>query len=135
MRPSSPGREVAFSARTPLGLAGDGPRGTRLRRGAIRHSPIKPPVARFIQSTRATGSREMIIWLNGRFLPEEEAVVSVFDRGFLFGDGLFETLRVHRGKPFCWAAHLERLQRGANFLGIKLPFAPQDLLAAARGLV
>jgi len=77
----------------------------------------------------------MIIWLNGRFLPEEEAVVSVLDRGFLFGDGLFETLRVHRGKPFCWLAHLERLQQGANFLGIKLPFAPHDLLTAARGLV
>jgi aminodeoxychorismate lyase len=77
----------------------------------------------------------MIIWLNGRFLPEEEAVVSVLDRGFLFGDGLFETLRVHRGKPFCWLAHMERLQQGANFLGIKLPFAPHDLLAAARGLV
>jgi|ERR1043166_2244668 aminodeoxychorismate lyase len=77
----------------------------------------------------------MIIWLNGRFLPEEEAVVSVLDRGFLFGDGLFETLRVHRGIPFCWTAHLERLQQGANFLGIKLLFTPQDLLAAARGLV
>ena len=37
----------------------------------------------------------VIVFLNGQFLPEEEAMVSVFDRGFLYGDGIFETLRVN----------------------------------------
>ena len=51
----------------------------------------------------------VLIFLNGQFVPEERAVVSVFDRGFLYGDGLFETMRVFKGKPFRWAQHLERL--------------------------
>ena len=73
----------------------------------------------------------MLIFLNGQFVPEEQAVVSVFDRSFLYGDGLFETLRVFNGKPFRWAQHLERLEHGAEFLKIKLPF-PGDAL---RGFV
>lgn len=69
----------------------------------------------------------MLIFLNGQFVPEERAVVSVLDRGFLYGDGLFETMRIFAGKPFRWAQHLERLKRGAEFLKIKLPFAPESL--------
>lgn len=77
----------------------------------------------------------MLIFLNGGFVPEERAVVSVFDRGFLYGDGLFETILVRNGKPFRWAQHLERLQRGADFLKIKLPFAPDALREFARELI
>jgi aminodeoxychorismate lyase len=77
----------------------------------------------------------VLIFLNGQFVPEERAVVSVFDRGFLYGDGLFETMRVFRGKPFRWEQHLERLQRGADFLKIKLPFAPDALRQFAADLV
>jgi aminodeoxychorismate lyase len=73
----------------------------------------------------------MLIFLNGEFVPEERAVVSVFDRSFLYGDGLFETMLIVRGKPFRWEQHLERLQRGADFLKIKLPFRPE----AMRGFV
>jgi aminodeoxychorismate lyase len=51
----------------------------------------------------------------------------VFDRGFLYGDGLFETIHIFNGKPFRWREHLERLQAGAEFLKIKLPFAPEAL--------
>ena len=40
----------------------------------------------------------MIVFLNGQFVPEEQAVVSVFDRSFLYGDGLFETMRVVKGQ-------------------------------------
>ncbi len=61
----------------------------------------------------------MLVFFNGQFLPEAQAVVSVNDRGFLLGDGLFETMRVVRGKPFRFAQHLERLARGADFLKIK----------------
>ena len=57
----------------------------------------------------------MVVFLNGRFLPEAEAVVPVNDRGFMYGDGLFETLRVVNGKPFRMAQHLERMTRGADF--------------------
>jgi len=77
----------------------------------------------------------MLIFLNGQFVPEERAVVSVFDRSFLYGDGLFETMRVFHGKPFRWEQHIERLQRGAGFLGIKLPFTPEALLGFADELI
>jgi len=77
----------------------------------------------------------MIVFINGRFVPEEEAVVSVFDRGFLYGDGLFETIRIFNGKPFRWPQHLERLQSGAAFLKIKLPFAPNKLRGFAGELI
>ena len=64
----------------------------------------------------------MIVFLNGVFIPESEAVVSVNDRSFLYGDGLFETLRVINGRSFRLAQHLERLTRGAEFLKITLPY-------------
>jgi branched-chain amino acid aminotransferase len=67
------------------------------------------------------------VFLNGQFVPEKQAVVSVFDRSFLYGDGLFETMLVHRGKPFRWQQHWERLERGAGFLKIKLPYAAEQL--------
>jgi aminodeoxychorismate lyase len=69
----------------------------------------------------------MIAFLNGRLLPEEQAVVSVLDRSFLYGDGLFETLLIHRGVPFRWSAHFERLEQGAELLNISLPFTAAQL--------
>jgi aminodeoxychorismate lyase len=77
----------------------------------------------------------VLIFLNGEFVPEERAVISVFDRGFLYGDGLFEGVLVRNGKFFRWRLHLDRLQRGADFLKIKLPFAPEALHAFARDLL
>jgi len=77
----------------------------------------------------------VLVFLNGQFLPESQAVVPVNDRGFLLGDGLFETMRVVRGKPFRFAQHLERLARGADFLKIKLPFTPDELKDFAGQLI
>ena len=62
-------------------------------------------------------------------------MVSVFDRGFTYGDGLFETMRVVEGKPFRWDAHLERLNTGADFLGIALPLSPEKLRVSADELI
>lgn len=76
----------------------------------------------------------MIVFLNGQFVPEEQAAVSVFDRSFLYGDGLFETIPVYGGRPFRWAQHLERLSRGAQFLKIDPPFGPKELRGFARDL-
>jgi aminodeoxychorismate lyase len=68
-----------------------------------------------------------VVFLNGELVPEDRAVVSVFDRCFLYGDGLFETLRVRNRIPFLWAEHFERLEQGAEFLGIPLPFSSEAL--------
>jgi aminodeoxychorismate lyase len=66
----------------------------------------------------------MIILLNGELVAEEQALVSAFDRGLLYGDGLFEAVRIFNGKPFRWDQHMERLQRGSDFLGIRIPEPP-----------
>ncbi|HXB59594.1 MAG TPA: aminotransferase class IV [Candidatus Acidoferrales bacterium] len=73
----------------------------------------------------------MLVFLNCKFVPEEKAVVSVFDRAFLYGDGLFETMRIANGRPFRWEQHMQRLQQGARFLRIKLPLPPAKLHAFA----
>jgi len=75
------------------------------------------------------------IFLNGELVPEERAVVSVLDRGFLYGDGLFESMRVFAGKPFRWEQHLQRLANGLKFVRIQLPFDSAALRDAAIQLV
>ena len=69
----------------------------------------------------------MMVFLNGRFLPVGEARVSALDRGFLYGDGIFETLRVVDGRPFLAAEHLRRFRAGAAFLGIPLAWSDAEL--------
>jgi D-alanine transaminase len=59
------------------------------------------------------------VYLNGEFLPSTEAKVSVDDRGFLFADGVYEVIPVHRGRPFRLREHLKRLD--ASLAAIRLP--------------
>ncbi len=75
------------------------------------------------------------VFLNGRFLPENEACIPVMDRSFLYGDGLFETMRVYDLRAFRWTDHLRRLQAGAEVLGIRIPFADEALAAFATELI
>lgn len=77
----------------------------------------------------------MKVVLNGNLVPEEQALVSVFDRGFLYGDGLFETIAVHNRRLFRWPQHVARLHRGAEFLQMSLPCTSTELLRHATDLV
>jgi len=79
--------------------------------------------------------RAPIAFLNGEFLPETTACVPLTDRGWLFGDAVFETLRTHRGEPLFWGEHLARFHRGAQALQIRIPCADQQLARALRTLV
>lgn len=63
----------------------------------------------------------MIVYLNGEWLPQENARIPITDRGFLLADGVFETARLHQGKYFRLAQHLERLDESARTLQIALP--------------
>ena len=74
-------------------------------------------------------------FINGRFVPESEAVVSVLDRSFLYGDGVFETLYAQAGKPFRLDAHLDRLWQGAALLNLRVPLSRAELAAAAQHLL
>ncbi len=75
----------------------------------------------------------MIVWRDGDFVPADEAV-SAADRGYLVGDGVFETLLVDRGRPAFLGAHLTRLNRGARTLEIKIDLAETRVRAAIIGL-
>ena len=63
----------------------------------------------------------MKVYLNGRFVEERFAKVSVFDRSFLYGDGIFETLRAYCGKIFREKEHIDRLKRSAEAIYLPLP--------------
>ncbi|MBE9503035.1 MAG: aminotransferase class IV [Proteobacteria bacterium] len=68
-----------------------------------------------------------IIYINGNFSKADEARVSPFNRGLLYGDGFFETMRSYDGKIFALNEHYERLSATANFLKIPLPFKCDEL--------
>ncbi len=69
----------------------------------------------------------ILIDINGELFPRDKAVVSVFDSGFILGDGVWEGLRVHHGKIAFLEQHLERLYGGAKALDMEMSVAPQQL--------
>ena len=75
------------------------------------------------------------VYVNGNFIPEDEARVSIFDRGFLFADGVYEVTSVLEGKLIDFPGHQRRLARSLNELGIKKPFSDEDLLEIHRQLI
>jgi branched-chain amino acid aminotransferase len=64
-----------------------------------------------------------LVNINGKILPEEKACVSVFDRGFLFGDSVFEVLRTYGGRLFAFDPHMDRLENSARMISFKLPIS------------
>lgn len=69
-----------------------------------------------------------VVYLNGKFVPEGEASLSIYDHGFLYGDGLFEGIRAYGRKVFKLKEHVRRLYFGANALGITIPVAEEDFV-------
>ncbi|HMP89082.1 MAG TPA: branched-chain-amino-acid transaminase [Kiritimatiellia bacterium] len=72
----------------------------------------------------------MKIYLNGKLVPESEAVVSVFDHGLLYGDGVFEGIRAYHGKVFRLDEHVERLYRSASAIALNIPISRADMAKA-----
>ncbi|MCG8028488.1 MAG: branched-chain-amino-acid transaminase [Candidatus Thiodiazotropha taylori] len=69
-------------------------------------------------------------WINGKLVTRNEANVSVFDHGFLYGDGVFEGIRFFNNHPFMLHEHLVRLQKSAKAIGLELPYDNQAVLNA-----
>jgi D-alanine transaminase len=76
-----------------------------------------------------------IVYVNGAYLPEEEATISIFDRGFIFGDGIYEVSAVLGGKLVDCEAHLARLERSAGEIGLELPCSRAELVAIHQELI
>ena len=82
-----------------------------------------------------TSTAGQIVFLNGEFLPIDEARVPVLDRGFIFGDGIYEVVPVYGGRPFRWPQHLARLERSLAKVGIANPRDAEGWTALVRELV
>lgn len=76
-----------------------------------------------------------MIYLNGMIIPEADARIDPADRGFLLGDGLFETMRAYQGQVFKLDAHLERLFSGAEFLNIPVPLRREEFVRVTNRLL
>lgn len=77
----------------------------------------------------------MKIHMNGKLVPKEQAVVSVFDHGLLYGDGVFEGIRVYGGKVFLLDQHIKRLYEGARAIRLTIPVSEQELTTAVEETV
>ena len=77
----------------------------------------------------------MKIWLNDRLVDETEAKISVFDHGLLYGDGVFEGIRVYSGRIFEFDAHLDRLYRSAKAIRLELPMSREKIVEATEKTV
>lgn len=74
----------------------------------------------------------MKIWLNDRLVDESEAKISVFDHGLLYGDGVFEGIRVYSGKVFEFDAHLDRLYRSAKAIRLEISLSREKIIEATQ---
>lgn len=72
----------------------------------------------------------LIIYLDGAYVPEEEAKVSVFDHGFLYGDGVFEGIRSYKGRVFQLEEHLKRLYESAKSIMLEIPLTREEFQEA-----
>ncbi|MEJ8548742.1 aminodeoxychorismate lyase [Brevibacillus borstelensis] len=72
----------------------------------------------------------MFVYVNGKIVPAEQAAVSVLDHGFLYGIGLFETVRVYQDRPFLWDQHFARLSAGLLALQIRNAWSSEELEGA-----
>ena len=77
----------------------------------------------------------MQIYLNGKLVPQEEARVSVFDHGFLYGDGVFEGIRVYDGNLFRMKEHIDRLYESAKSIALRIPLTPDEMTRATLATV
>src|SRR5450756_448380 len=75
------------------------------------------------------------VFLNGEFIPSENAHVSIYDHGFLYGDGAFGGIRAYHGKAFKLQAHVDRLYRSLKALWIELPYGREQFVANIEKLV
>jgi len=77
----------------------------------------------------------MWVYLNDQFVLKEHARVSVCDHGFLYGDGVYETLRVYQGRIFLLERHLARLRRSCELIGLELSIKDEEWLSIFKELL
>ena len=72
----------------------------------------------------------MKVYINGKYYDKDDAKVSVFDHGFLYGDGIFEGIRLYSGNVFKLDKHIDRLFRSAKAIMLDMPWSKQQIIDA-----
>lgn len=72
----------------------------------------------------------LVAYVNGEFVPKEEAKVSIYDHGYLYGDGIFEGIRAYHGRIFRLEQHLDRLYDSARYLMLEIPLSREAMVSA-----
>src|SRR5215470_1007952 len=75
------------------------------------------------------------IWINGKLYDKNDAKISVYDHGLLYGDGVFEGLRIYAGKVFRLREHIDRLYESARHIKLEIPLSPPQMIQAVNDTV
>ena len=86
-------------------------------------------------SAATSANDRPLVYVNGRMLPKSQAAVNVFDHGLLYGDGIFEGIRIYRGRIFKAGQHMERLYGCAKRLFLDIPIVPTEMIEIMRRCV
>ncbi len=73
---------------------------------------------------------DLLIYFNGKFVPKNEARTSIYDHGFLYGDGVFEGIRAYNGRVFRLDEHIDRLYDSAKAIDLKIPLSKAEMIKA-----
>src|SRR5262245_60036611 len=86
--------------------------------------------SRATRPTRRSGSMAAsgVVFVGGRFVAADQAAVTVFDHGLLYGDGVFEGIRAYNGRVFKLSRHIERLFDSAHAIRLDIPFSPAAMI-------
>ncbi len=94
-----------------------------------------PSAAYSPTSPAPTAEDRPLIYVNGKIVPKSQAMVSVYDHGLLYGDGVFEGIRVYQGKIFKCQQHMDRLYRCAEKIHLKIPIPQREMVQVQRDCI
>lgn len=106
----------------------DNPKGAAA--STTKAAAVKPANEGSAKRTDAQPKQEMTIFVDGEYLPEAEAKVSVFDHGLLYGDGIFEGIRFYNGRVFKLEEHHDRLWDSARSICLEIPMSREEMTEA-----
>lgn len=101
----------------------------------MTHVTRPTPTPRMADDKDMTTQDRPLIWVNGRLLPKSQATVNVYDHGLLYGDGVFEGIRVYNGKIFKCKQHMDRLWKSAAGIGLKIHISRQEMVEIQRSCI
>ena len=96
----------------------------------VTKAPVKPADEKSASKGSSQAKKELTIFLDGKFVPEGEAKVSVFDHGLLYGDGIFEGIRFYSGRVFKLEEHHDRLWDSARSIALEIPMSREAMTQA-----